>query len=200
MRIPILVSGFLLVALSGCSDAGAEGTDAADAEAAPDAGGARGAVDAGDVAAPAEPVLEDVAVLFDGNLGTWFYACEYETTGVCQGMDVVADSTDHYHEQPGATLVGAALRLEWTATTPATDTLGLGLMRMGDNSTLVENVEGTSPLTLEADGLDLALEDGDRLHLYVYNVRGFAHEPPVVGYATADQAFTVEGTLTMRTG
>lgn len=188
MRFLALAVAALL--LAGCSDSSepesdtdADLTSGLDAEPAPEA---------------AEPARSRVAVELDGNLGTWFYACEYQTTGVCQGQQTMAGETDLYLEQPGATLVGAKLTLTWSATSPATDTLGLGLMRMGDNTTLVQNVEGTSPLTINVTDLDLLLDEDNLVHVYVYNVRGFVHNPPVVGYATVDQEFSLDGALTMR--
>lgn len=188
-----LAAAVAVLLLAGCSDPTEPGaatdpdlTSGLDAEPSPDA------------AAP-EPVLSRVAVELDGDLGTWFYACETQTTGTCQRQQATAADAHLLLEQPGATLVAAELKLTWSADSPATDTLGLGLMRMGDNSTLVQNVEGTSPLSINVTGLDLLLDEENLVHVYVYNVRGFVHNPPVVGYASVDQGFSLRGGLTMRT-
>lgn len=207
MRAWLLLATLLL---SGCSGGDSGGGGGAD-DATPDAGAENAeapgvCVDAevqptgeepvdGECAPPA-PTLHVVEVSFDGNLGTSAVLCE-GTSGQCvPPAEVVEGETDYLYEHPGATLVAVNLTLSWTAASAATDTLGLGAMRMGSNSTLLENVEGTSPLEIQAEALDLLMDEENGFHAYVYNVKGLVHQDPAFGYVSADNAFHVEGTLT----
>ncbi len=131
-----------------------------------------------------------------GNLGTWMYLCETQYVGSCDAVDVESKDSDLYVEKPGTTLMAATLTLEWDALGPATERLGIGLMRMGDNSTLVQNVEGVSPLVIDKAGIDLDLDEENRVHIYVYNPAGLINQDPVSGYVTVSQEFTVTGSLT----
>ncbi len=144
----------------------------------------------------AGPTFAEVDIRLEGNLGTRAIVCEDGTLNSCSGVNAIAGNRDLLLEQPGATLVGAEITLEWTASSPVTQQLGIGLMRMGTNSTFVENQEGTSPLTISLQDLDLVMDEDNLVHIYVYNPTLLLHQDPLIGYISVDEQFTVSGTLT----
>ncbi|MHB1260998.1 MAG: hypothetical protein ACYC2H_04700 [Thermoplasmatota archaeon] len=182
----------LLILLAGCSDAPEESTGSIP-ESATTTSSAPVVV--------AQPVVDTILISFDGNLGTSVHGCVFPA-GVCDTREVVADETDVIIERPGANLTAVSFDITWEATSPATQTLDVGVMVMascdGCNDTEFVSLKGPSPLHVEASGLSLALTQDAVLHIYVYNSQGLVHNPAVPAYALAsvDQAFHIEGTAT----
>jgi hypothetical protein len=190
--LPVLAFAVLL---AGCS-----GEDPASPASLPDASTSPSSTAAA-VQAQA-PVQETVAVTFDGNLGTLVHACVLPADA-CHSQAAVADHTDLYVERPGANFTGLDLTVTWTAQTPEAATLGIGYMVMascdGCNSTSYEEVMGQSPLHVTLSGEGVPLTPDAKVHVYVYNPQGFVYDPAVPAYAFAsvDQAFHVEGTVSL---
>jgi hypothetical protein len=152
------------------------------------------------------PVLwqeESVPLSFDGNTGSGVYACVFPAA-LCPAHEVVPGASGVIVERPGANFTGLDLEMTWTAQTPASATLDLGFMVMasceGCNSTSWDVVSGTSPLRATLAGVDVPLTEDAVVHVYVYNPAGFVYDPAVPAYAFAsvDQAFRIEGTVSLR--
>lgn len=194
LRGPPVVAGLLLAALlAGCSDGGpgpAPAADLANVAAGPEA--------PGNLTSPAAPVADEVvSVSWDGNTGTYAYVRE-TTTGQGARQDPVAGENGFIVERPGMLLVAADLALTWQAATPSSQQLTFDLMVMGPNSTLVASVTGPTGIAIAQQGLALPLDAETVVHAYFYNPTVFAHQPPLLAGAAADQAAHVEGTLTFR--
>lgn len=144
------------------------------------------------------PPWEDVVVEWAGNLGTRLLVCEWTLLSDCAQHDQVEGNTDYYLERSGW-LRGAQLNLTWDANGRLSQELGLGLMVMGTCAgcplELIEEVEGTSPLTIKTPYLDLALGDDRVVHAYVWNASGSRAVGSAYAYATSDQDFRVSGAL-----
>jgi hypothetical protein len=179
----------LSLLVSGCSGGGGGGGAESNPDDAPDTGQ--------NETMPPPSVVHDIPVDFDGNLGTSLLLCD-SVTGACNvDQSVADDETDYTYEHPGATLVGFNLTITWDSTADPTARLAVGIMRMGSNSTNIEDGEGTSPIEMSRDDLAIMLEGDNLVHIYVYNPEGQVHQDPVYGYASAiDDDFHIEGTLT----
>lgn len=191
---------FLLLSalLSGCADEPADpsaGTDSTGDGQDGDTVGGAGNTE------PKAPQYEEkvVPVSFEGTLGNQAAGCSYDAQTCFDSEDhnPSGRSSDYYHEEPGATWVAADLTMTWDSPSPATDSLVLGVMRMGDNSTSVANQEGTSPNTVQDDDMDLMLDENNLIHIYVYNGDGFHSAEQGYAYLSPNQAFKIEGTLTL---
>lgn len=190
--LPVFVAALLL---AGCSDP-ENPANGSETDANPDPLDTGAAPNGSNV--PSVPVTFMVPIEQEGTLGSAAVVCEFTHTGRCVGNELTEDTTDVLYEHPGATLTGASLTLTWSPTSPATDTLAIGLMRMGTNSTFLDGVEGTSPLTLELSDVGLLLDEGNLVHIFVYNARGNLIEDPVMIYASLDQPVRLEGSLTLQ--
>lgn len=184
----------LLLLLAGCSDDPSEVPDPSvvptpTTSAAPNA-------------TVAAPTVEELPFTFDGNLGTSVHGCVFPA-GVCHSQDAVAGSADLEVARPGANLTALTFEVSWNAQSPATQTLAVGAMVMasceGCNSTVFDEVQGTSPLRVDVSGVDLALDADTVVHVYVYNPQGFVYNPsvPAYGLVSVDEPFHVEGVLTL---
>src|ERR1041385_2337721 len=140
-------------------------------------------------AKPSAPVQVDLT--FDGNLGAGFYAC---TPAHCHGQDGVAGHPENIVTPPAGRLRSISLTMTWTAQTPATSTLDLGIMIMdhcpGCNVTMLGTAEGSSPLTITATDLDYAVSDANWFHYWGGNPTLSQWTPVAGAYATPDQAFS----------
>jgi uncharacterized protein YceK len=194
MRVVAVVA--MVVLLAGCT-----GEPPASTEPSPTASGSASSSSA----APAQArawVPSEMAVTFDGNLGTSLHGCVFPA-GLCDTMAVTTDSSDLTVERAGTNFTGLDLTVTWTAQSPATATLTLGFMVMascdGCNSTVYDEVTGTSPLHAAVSGANVPLDADHALHVYLYNPQGLVYDPAVPGYAfvSVDQAFHVEGTVSL---
>lgn len=195
MRVHVV--GLLAAALllAGCTGEPAAPTDSSTAS---------GSASASSTApAPARAWVPSLMpVTFDGNLGTSVHGCVFPA-GVCDTRDVVAGASDLVIERAGTNFTGLDLTATWTAQSPATATLTLGFMVMascdGCNSTTYDEVTGSSPLHAAVSGANVPLDADHAVHVYLYNPQGLVYNPAVPGYAFAsvDQAFHVEGTVSL---
>ena len=143
--------------------------------------------------APRTPVSTPVA--WDGKLAT--HACVPTAPGGCAFPTSLPDDPDTPLEAPG-NVTSVALTLTWTASTPLTAELAMGLSRMtacGDGcrefEPIGDAVWGASPLVLEAEVPPLA--PGEQLVLHVG--QGNALPDPLIGFARVEQTFHVEGEI-----
>jgi hypothetical protein len=69
----------------------------------------------------------------------------------------------------------------------------------GCNGTQFGELQGVSPLQVDVAGVSVPLHADALIHIYVYNPKGFVHDPavPAYGLFSVDQAFRIEGTATL---
>jgi hypothetical protein len=184
-------------ALAGCSGGGSPEADSSLPGSSGSSSSTSGAM------AMARPwTAEMVPVSFDGNLGTNAAACVFPV-GACEAQQVAPSKTQVDLDRPGVNFTGLDLTVTWTAQTPATATLTAGFMVMatcdGCNSTFYDEVSGTSPLHVSLSGESVPLAEDRQFHFYVYNQQGFVFNPavPAFAFASVDQAFHVEGAVSL---
>jgi hypothetical protein len=140
------------------------------------------------------PAPTRIALDWDGKLGTVVNPClPHPVECVPTEMD---SSSEHSEKLPAGNLTSAHVELSWTSTTPATQTLTLGVMVMGCpgcGAPFSKEVSGASPLVVDASDLQVPVNASQVLHVYVYNPALAQGADPVFLYATPDQAFTVKG-------
>ncbi|MEA3142991.1 MAG: hypothetical protein QOG31_315 [Thermoplasmata archaeon] len=144
------------------------------------------------------PVAATLAIDWSGKLGEQAIACAPQPLG-CHTFSQDAASS-HTDSLAAGNLTAVRLEMAWTATTPATQTLTLGVMVMGCPTCpapFANEVSGASPIVVDLKDLHVALNGTQVLHLYVYNPAGNVEQDPGYAYATGDQAFTVKGGATL---
>ncbi|HUR24983.1 MAG TPA: hypothetical protein VM327_03085 [Candidatus Thermoplasmatota archaeon] len=151
-----------------------------------------------------QPAIEVIPFSFDGNLGTFVHGCVFPV-GQCTDPygTVVEGETDLFVERPGANLTALAFEMTWQAKSPATQELWVGAMVMtscdGCNDTGFPDAHGPSPLALGVKEVMVPLTAEARVHIYVYNPKGFVYDPAVPAYGglSLDEPFHIEGNATV---
>lgn len=139
------------------------------------------AADATDALAATDGVASPFT--FDGSIGPVVVACPMVTcTGAAEGDRSTSLPFD------GDNLTAVSLTMTWDAAAPHMETLRMGIA-WGENG--LEYVEGTSPLVLEVDGLEIAKEDEPYFWTWIVTPA-----PMGVAHVATPQDFHVEGTLT----
>lgn len=129
----------------------------------------------------------------EGNTYNGVFACAAVT---CQGSDLPTSGSGETWFEPklDGKLVGADLTLTWTAATPLTEELLLGIAYEKDDGEMDWIVAtGPSPLVLSESGLDLPAETVKFVYVNPYKCQG--GPVPVIACYGVEQAFTIEGTL-----
>ncbi len=187
----------VLLVLAGClasEESPANDVEASDAEAVADA-------EATAVPPPKPPAPVTVDASWQGDLSDRVVLCESYATNDCVAHASGAVMVDWMQAFPGHRLDHAALVLEWTPETPATETLAFGFMVMAtdgeSNNTLFGIVEGKSPLTIDVLNANEPLGEGQVLHAFVYNPEFSKPVDQAYVYATTRQPFAVTGTVTV---
>lgn len=173
----------------GAASSGPTGADAAAQTEVPATDGEAAAEGAGEPAFVAQPLD------WDGKLPVAF--CAPTGPSSCSGMGLTPG--DNWHELDVSALGGGTLTLSWEAMTPLTSNLILMVFSSescGDGcrsstSTYHEMASGTSPVSLTLPAATLA--EGETLSVYVRPERVIP--PPVVGYVSVEQEFSVDGEL-----
>lgn len=133
----------------------------------------------------------------EGNTYNGIFACAAVT---CQGSDLptTGQGSSWFEPDIAGTLIAAELTLTWSATTPLTAELLLGIAYENDEG---ENdwlyAIGTSPLTLTETNLDIPTNKVNAIYVNPYKCQGTP--APLVACYGIEQAFTIEGTLTTAT-
>lgn len=146
--------------------------------------------------APAAAPPRQVDVSFRGTTGHW--ACLPSGPNSCSGYGL-GDGEGAVHEIMEANLTAVQGTLTWTAATPATATLGVWAAAMTScgegcwEGTEIGGAEGTSPLAVDLQDVDLG--PGEIVMLHVYYVE--PADPPVVMGWSLGQAFSFEGQATV---
>lgn len=167
---PILVLILLLVpTLGGCLDGSTSET--LDAASQPEAAA----------------VVSTVPVELNGHIAAAAVVCPVVT---CVGIHPLA-SERYFDQKSEGGLVGYDLTLEWTASSPTSERLRLGLAVGEGASRKFEFVEGTSPLTLSGDKFTVGA--GKTFEVWVW----LGNHAPVEVYATPGQDFTIAGTFSL---
>lgn len=194
-----------LALLAGCFTATPEEADAASAgtdDIVAGGGDAMATTAAATAAAPSSaPFAESVIpILLDGSTGTQAFVC-VDVAPPCAYRDVVAGESDLILEGLAGRIAAGALVLEWDAATPATEELVFGIMVMGGEGEACAAVSlgmarGSSPLRLEVAPLEREFCASDVLHVWASNGI-YAGGPPAVAQLDVDQAFHLEGSVTL---
>lgn len=145
-----------------------------------------------DAAASASVAQTTIAVAEDGATPLGGGVCL--PVGFCYGAARSGEAV--FEQRIDGRLTGAHLTLTWDAATPATEELLLGIAyRSGDSYEWVF-VQGSSPLVLQEDTLDIPGGSVEALYVSAYRCLG------VMAYAcvSPQQAFHLEGTLTTASG
>ncbi len=141
---------------------------------------------------PASRVEVDLA--FDGTLGTGVFAC---APIHCHGHELAPGESENLVTPVEGRLRSIELTMTWTAATPATAMLHLGLMIMdqctGCNITMLGSAEGPSPLVITANDLDYGVNEDNWFHYRAWNPVTQAWTPVGGAAATPDQAFSIVG-------
>jgi hypothetical protein len=183
---------FACLLLAGCASpapgpAPAPRAPSASAAAAPDAN-----------ATPATTTLTRVPLRLDGSLGLGAWACVFQPVSACPDPTYAVQParTELRVEGQRGVVAAAHVTLTWTASTPATAQLGMGLMSMGPRAcnctVMIGNVVGPSPLTIDAPRAGAPLPAGSVLHLFVYETTEEANDA-AYAYAEAPQDVHAEG-------
>ena len=185
--LPALVLAVACLAVAGCSG------PAPARPAAPVASSA--SVPAAPASLGAAPVVHTLS--WTGQIPDGAWGCA--PVAGCHAYPAAAYGVDDSDDLPAGTVVNGSLTLTWTAATPATATLHLGvLLANGTNETHVAPDAGSaSPLVFPIPA-GTAIASGTRLHLWVYGP--YEEAGPVVAGWSADQAFTLAGSLTVAPG
>lgn len=183
------LSLLVLVALvAGCSDPGSPTSNPTSSSSS---------TSAAPVAVPQFKELV-VPVQLSGKLGNFVHGCAFPA-GECFTQELSIGDSDVLINQPGANLTSLHLNLTWTASSPATQQLGVGSMAMascqGCAGTNLVETEGASPLRHEWSGSAILLNESLQLHIYVYDPDAFQLLPGGAGYTyiTTEQEFMLEG-------
>lgn len=140
---------------------------------------------------------EAFAVDWIGNLAN--SACVPSGEHSCRGV-TVSDADDVRETHIDADVAEVDLTMTWNAHTPVTEELELSLVsgeekRCGDGTCSsfyhLETVTGTSPLTIQADDLDI--RDGHTLWIVVDSPQELPD--PLYSDLEHEQSFQVEGTI-----
>lgn len=119
-------------------------------------------------------------------------ACEFQSAAPDQSTFLLAAAGN---------LTAVTATITWTAATPATNTLAVGVSIQGGNGTFLGSARGTSPLTFSwsSGTTPPRMADGDVVRFFVYNAGGVVAQDPVpaYGYATPEQAFHVVAAATV---
>lgn len=109
--------------------------------------------------------------------------------GSCQGWGLpgLASGETWFEQELRGTLVAADLTLTWTATTPATTELTLGIAHDHGDGTKIET-RGPSPLTLSQAGLAIPGEKVSAIYVNAYECSANVCH-------SVEQAFSISGTL-----
>lgn len=200
----LVAACLMFAALAGCvgEDAPAADVPAIDSQAEP----GRAEVSTGDARAAAVvpaadanatvPVFESVPFAFDGELGR--VACVPSGPASCTGLRQGSERFGII--ETGGRPVRAILTLTWESSAPTTEELWFGIARMrscgdgcfeGDNA--IEPVRGASPQLLAGE---LPVLEPDE-SFFVWAYEGAFTPDPVYAQLHAEQAFRVEGMLTI---
>lgn len=128
----------------------------------------------------------------EGNTNNGVFACAIVT---CEGSDLpgTGEGTSWFEPDINGTLTAAELTLTWSATTPLTAELLLGIAYENDEGDADWIYAfGTSPLTLTETDLDIPANKVYAIYVNPYRCQG---GDPVVACYGLEQAFTIEGTL-----
>lgn len=160
-----------------------------------------GAVNDSDEPVLPEPV--DLVVSFDGKLDNEVGACEFNQAGQCVATPTGTGSSAWMQDLAGSP-TSILLEMTWQAATPATQTLVLVVVACPESEEghvaceLIDRVEGSSPLTMEAT--HLLPSEAATLHVWGYMPSALP-ESPVPGawvWYEVDQPFHVEGIVTVQ--
>lgn len=191
MRTLVICTLLLLAPLSGCLGEDAT-VDAASADADPPLAppvDAAASVDAAKAAAPG--TLEERAIVVPIDLqGEIALSAAFCPLVACISANPLP-SERFFQQDAKDGLVRYDLTLTWEASSPASETLRLGLAKGEGESRKLDYVEGTSPLVLSGDSFSV---DGGKFDIWVW--LGSA-TPGAETYATVGQPFTVSGTITI---
>lgn len=147
----------------------------------------------------AQPVVEAIPFTWSGHTKEGAWVCmEQSGVGQCPAGQQVAPDGGHVGmvAYPG-NLTGVALTMAWQADPTQT---GLVLAVYGNSTgghVLLGWAEGDSPLTLSLDTTGLGLKPDGGLMLMAWP-EGKSPTSPSVFVDATQQAFTVDGTLTVR--
>lgn len=146
-----------------------------------------------------DQVLESRAIVvdFEGRFTKGARVC---TQTECVGQGVFEGETEREFGDLSGIITATAVRIEWAATSPGTQRLGVGIMTMWRECDDCEPVEfgsayGPSPLTIDLAGLSVPLDERGVLHVYAYPLSTADEAGYVV--VSNDQPFTVRGTVTL---
>jgi hypothetical protein len=196
--VPALALAVLLVVLAaGCSGPAADGPAALPAQAPSPSDPAAPAANAN--ATASQPVAVTAAFAWSGHTKEGAWVCmEQSGIGQCLAGQQVAPDGQHAGMVPYAgNLTGLDLTMTWQA--DATQT-GLVLAVYGNTTgghALLAWAEGDSPLSVTLDATGLGVQPDGALLLAVWP-EGKTPTSPSVFVDATQQAFTVEGTLTLR--
>lgn len=198
MRGLLVVLALVLAATAGCvaKDTPPTGTDVVAPANAPEDAGAAPAMDASAApeASPAAPRTLPLAL--DGNVGTGFIACAFPVER-CEGMAAAPGSKELYVEDEAGRVLGGRVELTWTAASPATQSLSLGLMLMGGegcDSLDLGTTKGPSPLAIDVAPVPRDLCQGELVHAWVAGEH-WGTQGPTYYQVDVDQEFRLEGWL-----
>lgn len=111
----------------------------------------------------------------------------------CYGVGAPSEGSDWFEPELEGNLTAVDLTLTWSATTPATEELLLGIAyETEDEMYDWVYATGASPLVLSKSGLDIPAERIYAIYVNAFRCAGDA----VYGCASAEQPFSIEGTLT----
>jgi hypothetical protein len=134
--------------------------------------------------ATTDPASTDTPFTFDGSYGPIVFACPMIT---CTGVD--PSSARWADLDFEGNLTALSLTMSWDAATPLMSTLRFGIS--WDEGENLEYVEGTSPLLLELDGLNITT--ADKPYIWTWMV---TPSPLGIVHVATPQDYKVEGTLT----
>lgn len=189
MRLPYAVV-FALLALGGCLGGDPTDETRADAPAVEASVNETPALAPSANVTPARPPAEPLALHYEGRLSNGVGACVVAANR-CEVVEPVA-SEQAWAPARNGTLTRVALTMWWNATTPATQTLRLGVTHGTPGSRENPYVDGASPLTMTLEGLVVGVDQE-------FEVWGFT--PSAGGseaaWVTYDQPFTLDALVTV---
>lgn len=93
-------------------------------------------------------------------------------------------------------VVAARVTLTWSAASPATTELGMGLMSMGpaacNCTAMIDQAQGASPLVIDVPQANVSVPEGSVIHLFVYGTIEQS-SPDAYAYGETPQDFHAEG-------
>lgn len=203
-RALLVLTPLLLVA--GCFESSDDTTPAAapaddDATAIPGAAPSSAPI-ATDAAAPnatpPEPMPVIIPVSFDGSFANGGGACEFSQVGECVRTPTASDAT--WTPDAGGSPISVQVEMTWEATSAATETLGVMAMACweteeGGTCEMFASSGGSSPLTIDASGLDYPEDAVLSLHAYQDCPPAESPAPGTWVWCEVEQAFHLEGTV-----